>query len=139
MGKKKQPETSTAAYKSLDPDHLNDTYKNILWALGEIGEGHFEDIAKKCGANASTIWKRLSELAVAGLIYRPGNKKKLKSGREGYTWMLTGAVTKEMQNREKVLGGKSVADHSREITTIVREHKRKKAKLPETTYTNKLF
>lgn len=139
MTKRKNPETSKAAYKSLDPDHLNDTYKNILWALGELGEGHFEDIAKKCGVNASTIWKRLSELAAAGLIYRPGNKKKLKSGREGYTWMLTGAVTKEMQKRERALGGESLADHSRKIVTIVREHERKTKKPQQPEYTNKLF
>lgn len=140
MAKKKQPETSTAAYRSLDPDKLNERYTKILAALGRIKEGTFEQIAKAAKLEDRVVWKRLSELAKAGLIYRPGNKKKLRSGREGYTWMLTGAVTEEMQKRESALDGKSVSDYSKEITTIVRQHKRRTSKKPEEpTYTNKLF
>jgi predicted transcriptional regulator len=140
MSKKKIPETSTAAYRSLDPDKLNERYSKILAALGQIKEGTFEEIAKAAKLDKEKVWKRLSELALAGLIYRPGNKRKLKSNREGYTWMLTGAVTEEMQQRERVLDGKSVADYSKDITTIVKQHKRKlPKKSPEPTYTNKLF
>lgn len=140
MAKKKQPETSTAAYKSLDPDKLNERYTKILAALGRIKEGTFEQIAKEAKLEDKVVWKRLSELAKAGLIYRPGNKRKLKSKREGFTWMLTGAVTEEMQNRERALGGKSVGEISKEITTIVRQHKRKISNKPEEpVYKNKLF
>jgi len=42
---KKMPETSIDAYRSLDPRELNETYRQILHALDEIGEGTFEDIA----------------------------------------------------------------------------------------------
>lgn len=139
MAKKKQPETSTAAYKSLDPDKLNERYSKILAALGQIKEGTFEEIARAAKLDKSVVWKRLSELATAGLIYRPGNKRKLKSKREGFTWMLTGAVTEEMQNRERALGGKSVGEISKEITTIVRQHTRKKPNAQQPEYTNKLF
>lgn len=139
MPKRKNPETSKAAYKSLDPDKLNERYSKILAALGEIKEGTFEQIAKAAKLKDNVVWRRLSELAAAGLIYRPGNKRKLKSGREGYTWMLTGETAEKLQNRERALGGESLADHSRKITTIVREHERKTKKPQQPEYTNKLF
>jgi len=86
---RKMPETSIDAYRSLDPRELNETYRHILHALDEIGEGTFEDIAAFLKLNPSRIWKRMSELAKMELIYRPGNKKVLKSGRSGFTWMKT--------------------------------------------------
>jgi predicted ArsR family transcriptional regulator len=139
MGKRKNPETSNAAYKSLDPENLNERYTLILEALGKIKEGTFEQIAKAAGLQDKVVWKRLSELAASKLIYRPGNKRKLKSGREGYTWMLTGDVAEKMQNRERALGGKAVSDYSKDITTIVRQHTRKTSKNQEPVNTNKLF
>lgn len=84
---KKMPETSIDAFKSLDPRELNETYRQILHALDEIGEGTFEDIAAFLRLSPAKVWKRMSELAKMELIYRPGNKKKLKSGRSGFTWM----------------------------------------------------
>ena len=86
---KKLPETSIAAYQSLDPRELNETYRQILYALDEIGEGTFEDIAAFLKLNPARVWKRMSELSKMELIHRPGKKKKLKSGRFGYTWMRT--------------------------------------------------
>lgn len=82
------PETSLEAYKSLDPIRLNDTYKGIILALSELGSGTFEDIAKKMKVDRSVVWKRLSELERANIIYRPGTKKTLKSGREGFIWKI---------------------------------------------------
>jgi|SRR5688572_18351459 len=139
MGKRKNPETSQAAFKSLDPDKLNERYTLILEALAKIKEGTFEQIAKAAGLKDEVVWKRLSELAVKRMIYRPGNKRKLKSGREGYTWMLVGEVAEKLQGRERVLAGKSVSDISKEIGTIVRQHTRKAHKKPENIVINKLF
>lgn len=85
--KRKLPETSIDAYKSLDPRDLNETYRQILYALDNIGEGTFEDISSFLKVDKSKVWKRLSELNKMELIYRPGNKKLLKSGKQGYTWM----------------------------------------------------
>jgi predicted transcriptional regulator len=86
---KKMPETSIESYRSLDPRQLNETYRQILYALDEIGEGTFEDIASFLKCNAGKIWKRMSELGKMELAYRPGNKRKLKSGKMGFTWMKT--------------------------------------------------
>lgn len=85
--KRKNPETSTEAYKSLDPRELRETYRQILYALDNLGSGTFEDIAAFLKVSPQKIWKRLSELGKMELIYRPGEKKLLKSGKQGYTWM----------------------------------------------------
>jgi predicted transcriptional regulator len=139
MSKRKNPETSKAAFKSLDPDKLNERYTLILEALAKIKEGTFEEISRAAKLNKSVVWKRLSELAASNLIYRPGNKRKLKSGREGYTWMLVGEVAEKLQSRERSLDGKSVSDYSKEITTIVRQHTRKVRDQHQPEQTNRLF
>lgn len=90
--KRKNPETSIAAYKSLEPEELREIYKNIIKALGQLGEGTYEEIAAYLKESPARIWKRLSELHRMELIYRPGNKRLLKSGRNGFTWMLTNPI-----------------------------------------------
>jgi len=74
------PQTSIDAYRSLDPAKLSDTYKKIILALTELGNGTFEDIAKKMKVDKSVVWKRLSELERANILYRPGTKKHLNQG-----------------------------------------------------------
>jgi len=118
MAKRKQPETSLEAYKSLDPAQMAEIYQKILWSLGQIGEGTFEQIAVSLRLPKERVWKRLSELQKQGLIYRPGNKLPLSSGRLGYTWKL---VEKDGQNEkvtEKSLPGKSVAEYAKSITQL---------------------
>lgn len=115
MAKRKVIETSRAAFQSLQPDHLAEIYRKILEALSKIGEGTFEEIAASAKLPKERVWKRLSELAKDDLIYRPGNKKALRSGREGYTWRLTDKSIPKTQNAEKALKGPSVADYSRKL------------------------
>lgn len=100
--KRKNPETSIDAYKSLDPQQLNETYRQILSALDSLGEGSFEDIAAFLKEPPAKIWKRLGELGKMELIYRPGNKRMLKSGRMGFTWMRTNPSKTEQQKKEVV-------------------------------------
>src|SRR5258706_6182599 len=90
MAKRKQPETSVDAYKSLDPVQLNQIYRDILRALTVLKEGTYEQIADFLMQPAAKIWKRMSDLQKMELVYRPGNKRPLKSNRLGYTWKLVG-------------------------------------------------
>jgi len=89
MKNKKMPETSLEAYRSLEVDDLNKTYQGIITALQKIGEGTFEDIAATMRVNSGKVWRRMGELMKKEIVYRPGNKRVLKSGRKGFTWMLT--------------------------------------------------
>lgn len=114
MSNKQIPETSREAYKSLDPATLNERYQRILWALGQIGEGTFQDVAKVLKLPDSVIWKRLSDLGKWGLIYRPGNKKILSSGRAGFTWKVV-KNGESQPTTEKSLPGKTVSHYSKVI------------------------
>lgn len=104
--KRKNPQTSIDAYNSLDPENIRDIYKRILWALSQIGEGHYEDISLAIKEKESRVWKRLKEMSDLGLIYRTENKKMLSSGCRGYTWKAT------------LKGSPTVQDHSRKIESI---------------------
>lgn len=113
--KRKNPETSNEAYRSLKAADISRTKQNILIALAVIKEGTFEDIAIQCGVKPDTIWKRLSEMANDGKIYRPGNKRPLKSGRLGYTWMLVSKGIAPTKITERSLPGQSVSDYSKKL------------------------
>jgi predicted transcriptional regulator len=119
MTKKQMPETSLEAYRSLDPVKLSDTYKKIILALSELGSGTFEDIAKKMKVEKSIVWKRLSELERANILYKPGTKKTLKSGRMGFVWMILSldGVASIIEDA-KLKSTQTIQDHSRNIQAI---------------------
>lgn len=122
MKKSKIAETSLEAYRSLNPATLSDTYKKIILALTELGSGTFEDISKKMKVEKSVVWKRLSELERSGILYRPGTKKTLKSGRSGFVWMilsLDGVAS--IIEEAKLKSTPTVQDHSRNIQAIANQ------------------
>lgn len=132
MSKIKLPETSLEAYRSLDPVKLSDTYKKIVLALSELGSGTFEDISKKMKVDKSVVWKRLSELERANIIYRPGTKKTLKSGRSGFVWMILSLDSiSSLIEEAKLKSTQTVQDHSRNIQAIANSNPQHKV--------NKLF
>lgn len=127
MRKSNVPETSKEAYKSLDPLSLRDSYKKIVLALSELGSGTFEDIAKKMKVDKSVVWKRLSELERANILYRPGAKKTLKSGRLGFVWMiLSSDGLSSLIEEAKLKSTQTVQDHSRNIQAIANSNKQPK-------------
>lgn len=113
--KRKQPETSKDALKSLNPEKIRDIYKRILEALQIIGKGTYEDISKQMKIDSSRVWKRLSECHIMGLIERTGERKALSSGRDGFVWQLTSKDLPLKPVIEKHLPGKSVSEFAKEI------------------------
>lgn len=132
MRKSNPPQTSIDAFRSLDPAKLSDTYKKIILALSELGSGTFEDIAKKMKVDKSVVWKRLSELERASILYRPGTKKTLKSGRSGFVWMILSLDgISSIIEEDKLKSTQTIQDHSRNIQSIANSKQQPK--------TNKLF
>lgn len=115
MTKRKQPETSKTAYQSLDPVQIREIYIKIKWALGQIGSGTFEDISAALKVPKERVWRRLKEMEDLGMIYRPGTKKLLSTGRNGMVWTLYNHDGQNTKVTEKSLPGTSVADYSRKI------------------------
>jgi DNA-binding transcriptional regulator GbsR (MarR family) len=122
--KRKIPDTSVEAWKSIDPSQLAQIYCGILYALGIMHRGTFEEIAAHMKVDKSRVWKRMSELERMKLVYRPGSKKMLKSGRQGYEWALTSQVSTKTDKDLKALKGKpTIIDHSRNIQSISEQTK----------------
>lgn len=111
------PDTSREAYQSLHPTEVREMYRRIREALLVIGEGTFEDISSAMSVEPSRVWKRLGEMQKMGIIYRPGIKKPLKSGRNGYIWKITDSSqpNNESVTENKPIPGPSVSDYSRKL------------------------
>ena len=109
MTKRKQPQTSFDAYHSLEPEKLRDIYKQILAALVILKSATFEEIAAYMKVDKDRVWKRMSELQKMELVYRPGGKKKLRSGRDGYLWSLT------------FKGSPTIQEYSKNIQSIAKQ------------------
>jgi len=118
MAKRKNPATSNDAFRSLKHSEVKELHEKIIWGLGQIKEGSFEDISLAIKIPKDRVWRRLSELIRDGKIYRPGTKKVLSSGREGYTYRLTTPGQSVEKVTEKALPGKSISDFSKNIQKI---------------------
>lgn len=109
MGRK-NIETSIEAFHSLKSEEMRKTYLDIIWALSVIKTGTFENIATFLKCSPGKIWRRLGELeSKYNLIHRPGEKKPLKSGRNGFVWKLNS----DTPIVERPIPGKTVSDYSK--------------------------
>jgi hypothetical protein len=117
MPKRNNPSTSTDAYKSLQPEKIAAMYVKIVEALTKIGPSTYEQLADYMGEKPERVWKRLSEAGRFNLIHRPGKRKTMRSGRQGFVWSV-GPSTETIQREQKVMKGKTVADHSRAIKKL---------------------
>lgn len=115
MPKRKVTETSLDAFRQLTADKLRDDYKKILTTLSVIGESTSEQIATKMKVKPDKVWKRLSELRDKELIHKPGTRKPLKSGCNGFCWALTEKGKALVSSSELLLPGKPIQDFSREL------------------------
>lgn len=112
------PETSKEAYRSLVPAELNEIYRQILKGLSEINEATFEELAAHIKVDKSRVWKRMSELERMELVYRPGNKRLLKSGRNGFTWMLRNSPRTD---KELLKSTKPITEYAKNIDNIQKQ------------------
>lgn len=116
MQKRKQPDTSLAAFHSLDQNKLNETKRLILDALKTLGKASSEQIADYLGKPYDVIWKRCSDLKNEKIIYASDFKVLTKKNRFARQWII-GDETKA-ERTEHSLAGPSVSDYSRKINAI---------------------
>lgn len=114
MSKKKMPQTSIDAKNSLEPDKIRLMYRKILSALEVLGDCTYEELALNMEEKPERIWKRLSEMGRLNLIHRPGDRRIMSSGRQGFTWRL-GSGKDVTKQKKKVMKGPSVSDFSKAI------------------------
>jgi hypothetical protein len=114
MGKQKSISTSADAYKSLEIEKISKMYLKIVGALKTLGTGTYEDVARQINEKPERVWKRMGEAGKLGLIHRPGEKKRMASGRFGFVW-APGGTPEPVKKKERVMKGKSVMEYSRQI------------------------
>lgn len=114
MSKRNNPSTSNDAYKSLQPDQVRAMYVKIVEALKIIGPSTYEELAKHMKEKPERIWKRLSEAGSLNLIHRPGERRVMASGRQGFVWAV-GPPTETSKKRERVMKGKTIVQFSKDI------------------------
>lgn len=90
MKKRKLPETSMEAYRSLEPKKMQDIYGKILFALERLDCATSEQIAGFLQVPHEMVWKRMSELCRPPIekVYNTGIKKATKSGRKAFAYSL---------------------------------------------------
>lgn len=118
MSKRTNPSTSTDAYKSLQPDQIRAMYVKIVEALKVIGPSTYEQLAAYMNEKPERVWKRLSEAGRLNLIHRPGERRVMASGRQGFVWAV-GAPSEPARKRERAMKGKTVAQFAKEILNPV--------------------
>ena len=85
----KLPDTSIEAYHSMTDDLLSDHHKKIINALTILKKATAEEIAAYLGwDDKSRSSRRMSELERDQIVYKPGEKKKTKYGRNAYVYEL---------------------------------------------------
>lgn len=83
------PQTSLDAYYSMDGKILAEHYQRILNSLNSLYIGIYEQIADKAGfTDKNQASRRLKELEIMELVYKPGTKGLTKSGRQAYHYKI---------------------------------------------------
>lgn len=114
MTKRKNPDTSLDAYKSLDPIKISLRMQKIADGLNTIGKGNYEQIALAACLREDQVWKRIIDCIRAGLIHRTQEKRKTKDNRDSYVF-APGPATQIAAKKERVMKGPSVSDFSKKL------------------------
>jgi hypothetical protein len=114
MPKRKNPDTSLEAYRTLDPIRVSQTMTKIAETLKVIGKGNYEQIATAAGMTEAKCWKRLIDCVRAGLIHRTEETTLTRNGKKSYLY-APGPQPAEPPKSEKSLPGKTISDYSKAI------------------------
>jgi hypothetical protein len=85
----KLPNTSIEAYHMMTDDLLSEHHKKIIEALTILKKATAEEIAEHIGwDDKNRSARRMSELERDQIVYKPGEKRKTKYGRNAYVYEL---------------------------------------------------
>lgn len=87
--KKKLPQTSHDAHKAVTQEMKSDHWDKIMLALQFIGEGNYEEIARKSKLDRHAVGRRLSELVAEQFVFNTGKTSPTSKGRGAIVYRLT--------------------------------------------------
>jgi predicted transcriptional regulator len=92
--------TSIDAYKSIKGDAKENHNVKIVQALSVLKSATYEEIASHLKwDDKNRAARRLSELEREQMVYKPGEKKKTRSGRDAYVYRLVSSAEKHAQRQ----------------------------------------
>jgi predicted ArsR family transcriptional regulator len=119
MPNRKNPKTSTDAYRSVSIEMLNNHHGKIIKALKELGCGIYEEIASHLTMEKNQVSRRLVELERMELVWKPGATKPTKSGRKAYVYQLTGNFPKTEKQLPSELKDSSISQNKAQQDTKI--------------------
>ena len=86
----KLPDTSLEAYRMMTGELLSEHHQKIVDALSVLKRATAEEIAAHIGwDDRNRAARRMSELEREQIVFKPGEKRKTKYGRNSYVYELT--------------------------------------------------
>lgn len=86
---KNLPDTSHEAYKMATDEMLSEHHSKIISALQVLGKATSEEIANYLKwDDRNRAARRMSELEANSIVFKPGEKRKTKYGRNAYVYQL---------------------------------------------------
>jgi hypothetical protein len=86
---RRTPTTSHLAHESIK-DRKEAMYTKIVAGLEKLRVGgNFEEIAVACNLESAQVWKRLSEMVDAGIVFNVGITRETSSGRKAMVRQLS--------------------------------------------------
>ncbi len=121
MSTRQQPETSMESYRALTDEKLSKDYSDILSALKTLNKAHYEDIAIYLGwTDINKSARRMKELEERQQVYKTGEKKLTKRGRNAYVYCLCNPEKVEaVKKKETVLVERPSTYRKKTETTLI--------------------
>lgn len=114
--KKKHPETSLSAWRSVTKEMISDHHSKILESLSVIKKGSSEQISTHSNLSYWQVTKRMKELESKDLVYKTGEKVATRTGRSAAVYALKNPGEAPVKETESVMQGKTISDFSKSIT-----------------------
>lgn len=113
--KRKPPDTSLAAYYSLDQEKIAKVKNLIMVALANLTKASSEEITSYLKMDKENIAKRCSDLKNEGKIYASDFKVLTKKNRFARQWMIKKEGEEPAKVIEMSLPGKTISDFGKKL------------------------
>lgn len=113
--KKELPETSLEANRMATEEMRNNHRSKIIKALQVLGSANYEQIATYLTLEPHAVGRRMKELVLMDIVFKPGTKLPTKSGRDAYVYTLQKAGRKVKTKNIKSLLGNGISDYSKKL------------------------
>lgn len=119
------PKTSLQAYEKAKP-MIEPHHAKILEAIKILGNPIYEEIAIHLKMDKHQVGRRLKEMELKELVYKPGATKPTSSNRQAYCYSICDGTQPKKQKQFKGYkkGEKTSSDYSKELIQATKKQKK---------------